>query len=418
MDKPRANPPKKRGKLYAALAIVGAVIITLGLSQLKPAPPSVDSELAWRDTVEQGEMIRQIRGPGTLLPEQIQIISALTAGRVVEVPIEPGTVVDENTVLLRMTNPDVERNLLEAERSLTSGRSALAQLSANLESARLAQLASVAQIESQYNDAVRQDKVNEELNAKNLITRNDYLLAKDRLKELGDRLDAEKKRLDLQTSTIDTQLQAQREEVAKLEQIVTFRTNELNSMVVRAGTSGVLQSLGTTGRIEIGQYVQSGQELARVVQPGRLKAVLRIPETQVVDVAVGQEVEVDIRNGVIPGRVVRIDPAAQTGTVGVDVSLPNELPAGARPDLSVDGRIIVDKLDNVLHVGRPNHANANATIGLFRLEPDGRDAVRVSIQVGQVSVNEMEVRSGLRVGDVVILADMSQYDSYERIRLR
>jgi hypothetical protein len=180
----------------------------------------------------------------------------------------------------------------------------------------------------------------------------------------------------------------------------------------------VLQSLGTTGRIEIGQYVQSGQELARVVQPGRLKAVLRIPETQVVDVAVGQEVEVDIRNGVIPGRVVRIDPAAQTGTVGVDVSLPNELPAGARPDLSVDGRIIVDKLDNVLHVGRPNHANANATIGLFRLEPDGRDAVRVSIQVGQVSVNEMEVRSGLRVGDVVILADMSQYDSYERIRLR
>jgi len=418
MDKPRANPPKKRGKLYAALAIVGAVIITLGLSQLKPAPPSVDSELAWRDTVQQGEMIRQIRGPGTLVPEQIQIISALTSGRVVEVLVEPGTTVEANTILLRLTNPDVELQLLEADRSLTSARSSLAQLSASLESQRLALLGAVATIESQFNDAVRQDKVNEQLNAQNLITRNEYLLAKDRLKELGDRLDVERKRLDLQTGTIENQLEAQRDEVTKLEQIVRFRRNELNSMNVGAGTSGVLQSLGTTGRIEIGQYVQAGTELARVVQPGRLKAVLRIPETQVVDVAVGQDVEVDIRNGIIPGRVVRIDPAAQTGTVGVDVSLPNNLPAGARPDLSVDGRIIVDKLEDVLHVGRPNHANANATIGLFRLEADGRTAVRVSIQVGAVSVNEMEVRSGLRQGDVVILADMSQYDSYERIRLR
>jgi multidrug resistance efflux pump len=418
MDKPRANPPKKRGKLYAALAIVGAVIITLGLSQLKPAPPSVDSELAWRDTVQLGEMIRQIRGPGTLVPEQIQIISALTSGRAVEVLVEPGTRVEANTILLRLTNPDVELQLLEAERSLTSARSNLAQLSASLESQRLAQLGAVATLESQYNDAVRQDAVNEQLHAQALITRNDYLLAKDRLKELGDRLDAERKRLELQTGTIENQLEAQREEVAKLQQIVRFRTNELNSMNVVAGTDGVLQSLGTTGRIEIGQYVVSGQELARVVQPGRLKAELRIPETQVVDVAVGQDVEVDIRNGIIAGRVVRIDPAAQTGTVGVDVSLPTELPAGARPDLSVDGRIIVDKLDSVLHVGRPNHANANATIGLFKLESDGRTAVRVSIQVGQVSVNEMEVRSGLREGDIVILADMSQYDSYERIRLR
>jgi multidrug resistance efflux pump len=418
MDKPRANPPKKRGKLYAAIAIVGAVGVTLGLSQLKPAPPSVDGELAWRDTVEVGEMVRQIRGPGTLVPEQIQIISALTAGRVEEVLVDAGETVEPTTVLLRLSNPDVELALLDAQRQLTNARSTLINLTSTLESNRLAQAGALATIESQYADALRQDKVNEDLNAKNLITRNQYETDKGRLNELKQRLEYEKKRLEVQTNTIDSQLSAQREEVDRMVEIVAFRQNQVGSMLVRAGTNGVLQRMGTTGRLEIGQYVQSGTELARVVQPGRLKAELRIPETQVVDVAVGQEAEIDIRNGVLIGKVIRIDPAAQTGTVGVDVSLPAELPAGARPDLSVDGRIIVDKLDNVMHVGRPNHANANQTIGLFKLEPDGKTATRISIQVGQVSVNEMEVKQGLKAGDVVILSDMSQWDSYDRIRLR
>lgn len=419
MDKPRTNPPKKRGKLYAALAIVGTVAVTLGLMNLKPAPPSVESELAWRDTVELGEMIRQIRGPGTLVPEQIQIVSSVTAGRIEEILVQPGRQVEPNTVLLRLTNPDVQLQLLESQRQLSNARSTLVSLTSNLELARLQQLGVVAQLESQYNDALRRDKVNEELNSKNLITRNDYLLAKDQLKELKERLDSERKRLEVQTASIDAQLTAQEDEVRRLEQVVQFRENELNSMIVRAGVSGVLQRLGTTGRLEIGQYVQSGTELARVVPvPVRLKAELRIPETQVVDIAVGQQAEIDIRNGVIMGEVVRIDPAASAGTIGVDVLLPEQLPPGARPDLSVDGRVIVEKLENVLHVGRPQIANANSTIGLFKLEPDGKTAVRVTVQVGAASVNEMEVKSGLKEGDIVILADMSNWDSFDRIRLR
>jgi multidrug resistance efflux pump len=418
MDKPRANPPKKRGKLYLALGIVGAVVITLGLSQLKPAPPSVESELAWRDTVERGPMVKQIRGPGTLVPERIQIISAVTSGRVVERLVEPGTTVEANTVLLRLENPDVELQLLESQRQLTSARSELVNLTSTLESTRLLQAGAVAQLESQYREAARKDSVNEELFAKQLIQRNQYLTDKDNVAQLKQRLGFEKERLKVQTGTIDTQLAAQREQVERLQQIVAFRQQQLQSMNVTAKAAGVLQRLGPDGNLEVGQYVLSGQELARVVQPGKLKAVLRVPETQIVEVAIGQEAEIDTRNGIITGRVVRIDPAAQNGTVGVDVSLPDQLPASARPDLSVDGRIIVDRLPDVLHVSRQQYANANSTIGLFKLESDGKTAVRVSVQIGAASVNEMEIKGGLNEGDIVILSDMSQWDSYDRIRLK
>jgi HlyD family secretion protein len=418
MDKPRANPPKKRGKLYLAAGIIGAVVITLGLSQLKPAPPSVESELAWRDTVERGAMVKQIRGPGTLVPERIQIISAVTSGRVVERLVEPGTTVDANTVLLRLENPDVELQLLESQRQLTSARSELVSLTSSLESTRLLQAGAVAQLESQYREAARKDSVNEELYAKQLIQRNQYMTDKDNLAQLKERLGFEKERLKVQTGTIDTQLAAQREQVDRLQQIVAFRQQQLQSMTVTAKAAGVLQRLGPDGNLEVGQYVLSGQELARVVQPGKLKAVLRVPETQIVEVTIGQEAEIDTRNGIITGHVVRIDPAAQTGTVGVDVSLPDDLPASARPDLSVDGRIIVDRLPDVLHVSRQQYANQNSTIGLFRLEPDGKTAVRVSVQIGAASVNEMEIKSGLNEGDIVILSDMSQWDSYDRIRLK
>jgi multidrug resistance efflux pump len=418
MDKPRANPPKKRGKLYASIAIVAAVILTVGLSQLKPAPPSVDRQLAWTDTVERGTMVRNIRGPGTLVPEQIQIIAAVTNGRVVEKLVDPGVTVEPNTVLLRLENPDVQLNLLAEQRQLTSGRSALVSMETTLASNRLNQEAAVAQIVQQYSEAARTDSVNEELWSKQLITRNEYLTAKDNLEQLKTRVDIERQKLAMQVNSIESQLEAQRAEIDQLERMVAFRQDQLESMNVTAGTSGVLQRLGQTGDLEIGQYILSGQELARVVQPGRLKAVLRIPETQAVDVVVGLAAEIDTRNGVIHGRVVRIDPAAQGGTVGVDVALPEDLPPGARPDLSVDGRIIISQLDDVLHVGRQQYANPRSTIGLFKLEPDGNTAVRVPVQIGEASVNEMEVVSGLREGDVVILSDMSQWDSYDRIRLR
>jgi multidrug resistance efflux pump len=418
MDKPRTNPPKKRGRLYAGIAVVVLVVVTVVLSRLKPAPPGYDRELAWMDTVQLGPMVRQVRGPGTLVPEQIRIIPAVTAGRVEQVLVQPGTTVEAGTLLIRMSNPDVELQLLESQRQLTSARSELVNLTASLQTARLAQEGAVAQLESQHNDAVRQDRVNEELNAKGLITANDYAAAKDRLKEMERRLRLERERLDVQTGSIDAQLEAQRAQVDRLTRIVAFRTQQLESMNVVSGADGVLQRLGQDGRLEIGEYVLAGMELARVVQPGRLKAELRIPETQAVDVVVGQEAEIDTRNGIVMGRVVRIDPAAQGGSVGVDVALPTELPAGARPDLSVDGRVIVDRLENVLFVSRPAYGSAGSTIGLFRLESDGRTATRVTVQLGAASVNEVEIKSGLKAGDVVILSDLSQYDSYERIRLR
>jgi len=418
MDKPRANPPKKRGKLYAGIAIVVAVVGTLGLSRMGPALPSVDHELAWTDTVERGTMVRNIRGPGTLVPEQIQIISAVTSGRVVEKLIDPGVHVEPSTVLLRLENPDVRLQLLEERRQLTDAKSGLVNTEAQLESSRLNQESQVAQVEQQYLEAARTDSVNEELWAKKLITRNDYLKGKENVRQLKTRLDIERKKLDVQLNSTDAQLDAQRAAVEQLEQMVAFREEQLGSMNVTAGASGVLQRLGVDGILEIGQFIQSGQELARVVQPGKLKAVLRIPETQAVDVVIGQDAEIDTRNGVIHGTVIRIDPAAQGGTVGVDVALPDELPAGARPDLSVDGRIIISQLDDVLHVSRQQYANPNSTIGLFRLEPDGNTAVRVSVQVGAASVNEMEIISGLKEGDVVILSDMSQWDSYDKIKLK
>ena len=418
MDKPRANPPKKRGRLYAVIGGIALIAATIYFSQLKPAPPSVDEELAWRDTVQLGPMVRQVRGPGTLVPVQIRIIPAVTAGRVEQVLVQPGARVEAGTLLIRMSNPDVDLSLLESQRQLTSARSELVNLTASLQTQRLAQQAAIAQLESQYNDAVRQDRVNEELNSKKLISASEYATAKDRLTEMVRRLELERERLEVQTSSIDAQLDAQRAQVDRLTQIVAFRSDQLESMDVVAVTSGVLQRLGPDGRLEIGQYVLAGMELARVVQPEKLKAELRIPETQAVDIVIGHEAEIDTRNGIVMGRVVRIDPAAQGGSVGVDVALPDELPPGARPDLSVDGRVIVDRLENVLFMARPGYGSAGATIGLFKLEPDGRTAVRVTVQLGVASVNEVEIKSGLKEGDIVILSDLSQYDSYDRIRLR
>jgi hypothetical protein len=313
-----------------------------------------------------------------------------------------------------MDNPDVMLQLLDAERQLTAARSDLVTMTASLEQQRLTQEGAVAALQTQYLDAVRQDKVNEELNQKGLIEPNRYAQAKDLLRELSERLDLEKKRLKLQVGSVDEQLDAQKKQVDRLMQIVAFREEQLESMNVNAGSRGVLQRLD----LEIGQWVVSGTELARVVQPEKLKAVLRIPETQAVEVVLGQTAEIDTRNGIVSGTVVRIDPASQGGTVGVDIALPDELPAGARPDLSVDGRIEIARLADVLHMGRPPFGNAESTIGVFKLEPDGKTAVRVSVKLGVASVNEIEVKSGLSQGDAVILSDMSAWDAYDRVRLR
>ncbi len=417
MDKPRVNPKKKRRPFYIAGAVLVTAGITVGLTQLKPAAPTVDAAVIWRDTVVRGDMIRQVGGPGTLVPVEILIIPAITAGRVEEIFARPGTPMQPGTPLMRITNPDVQLQLLEAERQLSNARTGLVTLEVNLESQRLNQAAQLATVQNQFSEAQRQARANEELLRKGLIPANQAATTRDQLEELKQRLSLEQQRLQVLTSNIQNQIDSQKREVERLTQIVAFRRSELQSMNVVAGTDGVLQRLGP-GELEIGQWVNSGFELARIVKPGRLKAVLRIPETQAVDVAIGQVAHIDTRNGIVDGVVRRIDPAAQNGTVGVDVELPDRLPPGARPDLSVDGKIEIERLDDVLYMGRPQFGNANSTIGLFKLEPDGKHAIRVTVQLGQSSVNEIVIRQGLSEGDVVILSEMSQWDEYNRVRLR
>lgn len=420
MDKPRTNKPKKRGPLYIGAALVGAVIITVGLSRLKPAPPSVDRATILVDTVRRGPLVKAVRGPGTLVPEDIRIIPAITAGRVDQIYVQPGTQVTAETVLMRLVNPDEELQLLEAERQLNQARTDLVNLRATLRTQELTQQSVVANAQTQYNEAERQQKLFRELLSKNLATENEAAAANDRFEEAKTRLEVERENLTVMAEQADLQIEQQEYQVQRLEQIVAFRRQQVESMTVRAGTDGVLQILGglTQGNLEIGQYVQSGSELARVVKPGKLKAELRIPETQAVDVVIGQTANIDTRNGIVQGSVVRIDPAAQGGTVGVDVALPDELPPGARPDLSVDGNIEITRLDDVLFMGRPPFGGVNSTIGLFKLVPGSNEAVRVQVTLGVSSVNHVEVRSGLTEGDAVILSDMSSYDNYDRVRIR
>lgn len=420
MDKPRSNKPKKRGPLYIGAALVGAVIITVGLSRLKPAPPSVESATILVDTVKQGPLVKAVRGPGTLVPEDIRIIPAITAGRIEQIFVQPGMVVDAGTTLMRLVNPDIELQLLEAERQLNQARTDLVTLQSNLQTQKLNQEAVVANAETQFNAAERDYNLYQELIAKNLASPAEAAASKDRYEEAKTRLSVERQRLTVMENQVQVQIDSQQGQVERLIQIVAFRREQVQSMTVVAGTDGVLQMLGgvTQGNLEIGQYVQSGSELARVVKPGKLKAELRIPETQAVDVVIGQTANIDTRNGVVQGNVVRIDPAAQGGTVGVDVALPDELPPGARPDLSVDGNIEITRLEDVLYMGRPPFGGVNSTIGLFKLVPGSNEAVRVQVTLGVSSVNHVEVRSGLSVGEAVILSDMSAYDNYDRVRLR
>jgi HlyD family secretion protein len=414
MDKPRSSPRKKRQPLYIGGGVALAALITLGLSQLKPAPPSVDGAAMYTDTVRRGELVRQVRGPGTLTPEHIRIIPAITAGRVDEILARPGTVVEPGTLLLRLSNPDVELALLESERQYAQARTETVNLRASLQTQILQLEGAVAQVQSSYNEAIRQANTNAELAARGLIAPNEVSRAKDQVEELRTRLDIEKKRLDLAKGTVDAQLESQQLQVDRLASLVAMRRQQLQSMDVRAGTAGVLQQLN----LEVGQWVNPGIELARVIEPGRLKAVLRIPDTQMRDVVIGQTALIDTRNDTIRGRVVRIDPAAQGGTTGVDVAFDGDLPASARPDMSIDGTIEIDRLNDVLYVSRPNYGSAGQTISLFVVSADGKTADRTQVRLGQTSVNFVEIVQGLNQGNRVILSDMQQWDSHNRVRIR
>jgi multidrug resistance efflux pump len=414
VDIPRA--PAKRGRkqiTYGAIALVAVVAVTLGLQGLRPAAPEVDRAAVWIDSVQRGPLVIEVRGPGTLVPERVRYISAITAGRVERRLAEPGQEVKPETVLLELSNPDVQLEALESERQLTVAQADRVNLKANLETQRLNQEAAVAAARAAYLDAKRTAEASEGLAAKELISSMEASRAKDRVEEMETRFKVEEQRLAVMTGAADSQIALQQAQVGRLRDVTNFQRGRVRSMEVKAGANGILQELP----LEVGQWAQSGATLARLVEPGKLKAVLRIPETQAKDVTLGQPATIDTRNGLVKGKVMRIDPAVQNGTVTVDVSLEGELPRGARPDLSVDGTIQVERLDNVLHVGRPAYGQANSAVGLFRLVGDGSEAVRVNVRLGRTSVNTVEILGGLQAGEKVIISDMSRWDGYDRVRV-
>ena len=419
MDIPRERAPNRRRYIYGGVGLLAIIAVVVGVASLKPAAPSVDRSSVVIDSVRRGDMVIDVRGPGSLVPEQIRWVSAITAGRVDRIDVRPGATVTDTTTLLELSNPDVQLEALSAQQQLNAAEAALVNLRITLSTQKLAQEGVVATTTSDYNDAMRNATAFDELEkkgflAKGLLAPMDVSKAKDKAVELKARMAIEKQRLDVMSQSITQQIDLQKSQVDKLRDIAQFQQSRIASMQVRAGAAGQVTELS----LEPGQYVLPGTNLAKVAQPGRLKAVLHIPETQAKDIQIGQVASIDTRNGIIPGHVIRIDPGAVNGTVEVDVGLDGALPKGARPDLSVDGTIELDRLKNVLYVGRPAYGEPESTVGIFKLTNGGKEAQRVNVKLGRASVNMVEIVQGLNAGDRIITSDMSGSDTQSRVRLQ
>jgi HlyD family secretion protein len=414
LDVARA-PRKKTGRnALIAVGVLVVIALTVFFNRLKPAAPTVEAATMYMDSVRRGDMVRDVRGPGSLVPEHIIWISAQASARVDRLIAESGQSVKAGEVLLELSNPDVQIQALNAEQSLSAAQAALVNLTTQLHTQSLSQEGLVASTNTAYVQATQDATAADTLLAKRLISPFDYNNKKALASELTQRLRIEKERLALMRQTVDSQIEVQRLQVKRLKDIAKFQEDVLASLAVRAPDTGVLQDL----TLQLGQWVTSGTTLAKVVQPGKLKAQLRIPETQAKDVQIGQKASIDTRNGIIPGHVSRKDPSSVAGTVLVDVALDGALPAGAVPDLSVDGTIVIEQLKNVLFTGRPASGAGTGPVGIFKVVEGGSAAIRVQVQLGRSSVNLVEIVRGLNVGDKVILSDMSQWDNVERVRLK
>ncbi|MGD8328673.1 MAG: efflux RND transporter periplasmic adaptor subunit [Acidobacteriota bacterium] len=416
MDIKRDTSAKKKLRiLYGVVGVVAVVGITYFLSTLERAAPTVDSATLWMDTVKRGELLLERRGAGTLVPEEVRAVTARSAGRVEERFFLPGAQVTDDTVLLRLSNPDVELAAQNAEWALEAGRADLRNLEVQMNTQRLAQQSQAAQVQANFKTAQLQADLEQQLFDEQLTSVLQLRLRQTAAEEAATRNDIEQERLRIIEQSITAQLESRRTQVQQLEAQYQNAMADLEALNVRAGIVGVLQEVP----VEIGQSVTPGTVLARVVNPKKLKAELRIPETQAKDIVVGQPAIVDIRTSTIPGEVTRIDPSASQGTVTVDVKLlVDELPPGARPQLSVDGTVEITRLPDVLYVGKPAYGQSNSQVGLFKVVDDGQYAVRTTVQLGLGSVNLIEVTQGLQEGDEVILSDMSRWDSVDRVRLR
>src|SRR5467141_641053 len=413
------RPSNARAKKIKRIAYVTAAVllcagVTLALSRLKPAAPSVDGSTIWPDTVKRGPMLREVRGLGTLVPEDIHWIPAQTAARVDKIVIRPGHLVQPDTVILEMSNPELQRDVLDAEYALKAAEANYANLKVQVDSDLMNQKANEANVRSDYEQAHLQHDVDEKLFKEGIGSDHTKNLSKVREEQLAIRVQLEGERTKVAADSARARLAAQQAKINQQKALYQLKRSQLDALHVRAGIDGVLQLVP----VEVGQHVTPGTNLARVADPKKLKAEIKIAETQAKDAAIGLKATIDTRNGLVNGHVSRIDPSVQNGTVTVDVAIDDPLPPGARADLSVDGTVEIERLADVMFVGRPVHGQSDSTIGLFKLVDDGAEAVRVNVKLGRSSVNLVEVVQGLKVGDKVILSDMSAWDAFDRVRLK
>ncbi|HEY1911238.1 MAG TPA: HlyD family efflux transporter periplasmic adaptor subunit [Vicinamibacterales bacterium] len=411
-----SNARKKRIRqiMYGAVGLAAVALVTVGLSRLKPAAPTVERAVVFPDTVKRGPMVRQVRGLGTLTPEDIRWIPATTQGRVEQIILRPGTSVKAGDVVLVLSNPQLEQQLQDAQLKLEAAEAGLASTKVSLQNDLLTQRAASANIEADYNKAKMQAQMNEALAKDQLVSELVLKQSQVDADSLGVRNQISKDQLASKTDSARALMAVQQSLVDQARAFLRLTQQQRDELKVRAGIDGMLQLVP----VEVGQQVAPGTNLARVANPSRLKAEIKIAETQAKDIQLGQKAEVDTRNGVVEGRVARIDPSVQNGTRTVDVTLTGTLPKGAVPDLSVDGTIELERLADVLSMGRPAFGQDQSVVGLFKITEDGVTAERVQVKLGKSSVNTIEILSGLKVGDQVILSDMSAYDAYDRIRLK
>jgi HlyD family secretion protein len=417
MDIPRLADPRVRTIRRIAYGTLSMLVLgggTLGLSHLRPAPPTVERATIYSDTVKRGEMLREVRGFGTLVPVDIRWIPAQTAARVEKIVLQSGAPVKPDSVILELSDPQLQREALDAEYAYKAATADLANLKAQLANSLMIEKGAVADVESQYQQAKLQADVDKELADQGLqaavISRKSAIASE----QLGIKEGLARDQLKIADQAATAQIAAQQAHLDQQRVLYELKKGQVAALQVRAGLNGVLSAVS----VEVGQQVVPGTNLARVADPSRLKATIQVPETQAKDVTIGQKASIDTHNGIVEGHVVRIDAAVVNGTVAVDVSFDTPQPAGARPDLSVDGTIEIEDLQRVLYVGRPVSAQENGTAGLFKLVDGGEEAIRTNVKFGRGSVNTVEVVQGLNVGDKVILSDMSAWDNFDRIRLR
>ena len=409
-----AKKKRRRRILFASGGALALIAITVALSQLKPAVPSVDRSTVWIDTVKRGPMVREVRGLGTLVPEEIRWIPANTEGRVEKILVRPGTPVKPDTVILELSSPELEQAAHDAESKLKAAEAELTTVRATLQRELLAQESTSAQVHSEYEQARMESETNEQLKKNGLVAELQYKTAQVKAAELANRDAIEQKRLAFSRDSIEPQLASKQAEVDQVKAAAQLKLDQVEALHVKAGMSGVLQQLP----VDVGQRVKIGDNLSRVADPTKLKAEIKIAETQAKDIQIGEKVRIDTRNGVVAGRVIRVDPAVEQGTVKVDAQIDGELPKGARPDLTVDGTIELERLEDVIYVGRPAFGQENNTVGIFKIVNGSGNAVRTPVKLGRSSVNSIEIVSGLQPGDQVILSDTSAWDAHERISLK